>query len=799
MEPIRVEREVGGRRLILETGRLAKQAHGAVLITYGGTTVLTACAEGKPRGEDFFPLTVDYRERTYAAGKFPGGFKKREGAPTTKEILTSRLADRPIRPLFPENYLNEVQVMSTVLSADKENDPDILSIIASSACLHLSHVPFQGPIAAIRLGMVDGQIIVQPTIQQLKESTLDLIVAGQRDSICMIEGFAKELPEDQMGDAIIRALKELAVLIEMQEELREKAGAKPKKVIPAPDKTLANGILAKHLEAFKAAKKTEGKQAKAAAVDAVKAKIKAEHLGADGKAKEGGPSELHLGQAISKVEEAAIRQLILSGVRTDGRGLGDLRDLYSEVDVLPRSHGSALFQRGETQALLVATLGGGQDEQKVDGLHDEFAKKFMLDYNFPPFSVGECRPIRGPGRREIGHGMLAERSLANVLPAPDKFPYTIRLVSEILESNGSSSMATVCGGTLCLMAAGVPIKDPVAGISIGLVQEGDKYSLLTDIIGDEDHYGDMDFKVAGTQRGVTGIQLDLKISGISEAIVRDTLVQARKARIDILRHMLKTLQRPKKEISDFAPRLLRIKVPTDKIGMIIGPGGKNIRGMQEATKTQISIEDDGTITIVGPNKDGAEEARNRIEAMTEDVKVGRVYKGKVAATTDFGAFIEIVPGRDGLCHISELADGYVGKVADVCKVGDPMEVIVIGVDDHGRVKLSRKALMRQRGEGAEGGGEAPPEGAPRPPRDDRGPPRDRGPRDDRGPREPRGDDRGPPRDDRGPRGGDDRGPREPRGGDRPPRAPDRGPRDDRGPDPRDRGPRDDRGPENFDR
>lgn len=693
MEPIFVEKVIGGRTLRLETGKLAKQAHGAVVVSYEGTVLLTASVEGSPRGGgDFFPLTVDYRERTYAAGKFPGGFKKREGAPTTKEILTMRLADRPIRPLFPEGYVNEVQIMTTVLSADRENDPDVLSIVGASASLHISDMPFLGPIAAVRIGRVEGNLVVLPTASQLAESDLDLIVAGTDVAVCMIEGFAQEMPEDEMAGAILFAHEQIKEIIGLQRELREKIGKGP---VPtpeiAPNELLAT-MTAKYFEEVKAAKQTEGKQARAAAVEAVFEKIRAEFVPAEGETE---PTPEKVSNAIHELEGKAVRALILSGTRADGRSSTELRPLFSEASLLPRTHGSALFQRGETQSLTIATLGSVPDEQRVDGLGEEYSKKFMLDYNFPPFSVGECRMIRGPGRREIGHGALAERSLKPVIPAAEKFPYTIRLVSEILESNGSSSMATVCAGTLCLMDAGVPIKDPVAGISVGLVKEESGHTLLTDIIGDEDHFGDMDFKVAGTQRGVTGIQLDLKITGISEQIIRETLEQARNARIEILRHMLTTLKRPRKEISEYAPRLERIKINPEKIGMIIGPGGKNIRALQEETKTQISIEDDGTVIITGLDKEGTEAAMHRIEAIAEDVKVGRVYKGKVSATTDFGAFIEIVPGRDGLCHISELDHGYVNNVGDICKVGDILEVQVIAIDDHDRVRLSRKALLKK--------------------------------------------------------------------------------------------------------
>lgn len=694
MQAIFVEREVGGKLLRIETGKLAKQADGAVVVQYGGTVLLTAVVSGPPRGGgDFFPLTVDYRERTYAAGKFPGGFKKREGPPSTKEILTMRLTDRPIRPLFPKGYYDEVQIMTTVLSSDRENDSDVLSIIGASAALTVSKLPFLGPIAAVRLGLVNDQFIVLPTFQELAESELDLVVAGNDEAVCMIEGFAKEVPEPKMCDAILACEREIRTIIEMQRELREKVGLGPVELPEPPDETLSNTIAERYFEAMKQAKLTEGKQARAQAVDEVVARIKEEFV-----AKEAGaePTEEQVDEAVYRLQKKAVRALILSGTRPDGRKSDEIRDLYSEVNVLPRTHGSSLFQRGETQSLTVATLGSPADEQKVEGLEEPYSKKFMLDYNFPPFSVGECRPIRGPGRREIGHGALAERSLQPVIPPTEKFPYTIRLVSEILESNGSSSMATVCAGTLCLMDAGVPIKDPVAGISIGLVKEGNDYTLLTDIMGDEDHYGDMDFKVAGTQNGITGIQLDLKIAGITEQIIRETLQRARKARIHILKSMLTTLKRPNKQISQYAPCLLSIKINPEKIGAVIGPGGKNIRALQEATQTDINIEDDGTVTVAGLTREGAEEARNRIEAMTQDVTVGRIYKGKVLSITDYGAFIEIVPGRDGLCHISELDHGYVNKVTDICKVGDEMQVQVIGIDDHDRVKLSRKSVMAKK-------------------------------------------------------------------------------------------------------
>lgn len=604
-----------------------------------------------------------------------------------------RLTDRPIRPLFPKGFRNEVQIMTTVLSSDRENDSDVLSIIGASAALSISPMPFLGPIAAVRIGQVDNEFVVFPTFSQLEHSDLDLVVAGNDEAVCMIEGFAKEIPEPRMVDAILLAQKHIRTLIEMQRDLREKVGVGPIQLPEPPDESLSNTIADTFFDAMKQAKRTEGKQARAAAVEELVTRIKEQFIS---KEPGGEPTEEQVAEAIHKLEEKAVRALILSGTRPDGRTAEELRPLYSEVNVLPRTHGSALFQRGETQSLCVATLGSPADEQRVEGLGEEYSKKFMLDYNFPPFSVGECRQLRGPGRREIGHGALAERSLKPVIPPTEKFPYTIRLVSEILESNGSSSMASVCSGTLCLMDAGVPIKDPVAGISIGLIKEENDYILLTDIMGDEDHFGDMDFKVAGTQNGITGIQLDLKITGISEQIIRDTLQRARKARIQILKHMLTTLKRPNKHISQFAPCLLSIKINPEKIGAVIGPGGKTIRALQESTQTDINIEDDGTVTIAGMTRDGAEEARNRIEAMTQDVTVGRIYKGKVLSITDYGAFIEIVPGRDGLCHISELDHGYVNKVTDICKVGDEMQVQVIGIDDHDRVKLSRKAIMEKK-------------------------------------------------------------------------------------------------------
>jgi len=734
-----VERPFGAQPLILETGKLAKQAHGAITVRYGDTIVLVAAVEGSPiPGRDFFPLTVDYREKVYAAGKFPGGFIKREGRPTTKEILTSRLIDRPIRPLFPVGYVNEVQVMASVLSADRENDPDVLCMIGSSGALHVSPIPFLQPTGSVRVGRASNEWIVMPTHSQLEESDLDLIVSGSRDAITMIEGFAREMSEEEMLQAILFAHKHIVTVIEMVEELRQGSGLGKKELPPpAPASPVKELVFLRYYEEFKQRKLTSGKQARADAIKELREKVLADLVPKDTEP-EHDPAAV--AAAFDALQERVVRDLILEGKRIDGRTTKQVRAIQCEVGVLPRTHGSAIFQRGETQALVTTTLGTPSDEQRVDGLMDEYSKKFMLDYNFPPFSVGECKPIRGPGRREIGHGALAERSLKAVIPSPEKFPYTIRVVSDILESNGSSSMASVCGGTLSLMDAGVPISNPVAGISIGLVKEADKFTLLTDIMGDEDHYGDMDFKIAGTGRGITGIQLDLKIAGINEEIIRATLEQAREARREILKAMLSTLRQPRAEVSRTAPRILQIRINPEKIGLLIGPGGKTIKGIQESTGAKIDVDDDGTVSISSLDAAAAEAARNKVEALCEEVKVGKVYEGKVSSIKDFGAFIEIVPGRDGLCHISELDDKYVGKVEDVVKVGEKIRVKVIAIDDHDRIKLSRKALLRE-----EKGLPPTEPSAPPPRRGEGGPPRGRG---DEGPprgRRREGGDEGPPR------------------------------------------------------
>ena len=693
---VKVEKKIGDSVLSMETGMLAKQAAGSVLISYNDTVVLCAAATGKPRpGLDFFPLMCDYRERTCAAGKFPGGFIKREGRPTTKETLTSRLIDRPIRPMFAEGFKDEVQCQSFVLSSDKQTDGDVLAMNGAATACFISAMPFDDPVASTRIARVEGKFIAFPSIEQLEESDMDIIMSGTEGAVTMIEGFAREVPEDEMLEAIEFGHGICKEVIGLMRELAQKFPVEKNKFEAPADNGLLETLKKKYYDQYKEAIIIHGKQDRGAAKNAVKAKI-IEEMIPDPDA-DGAVCKKALGTAIHDLEERVIRDSILAGVRSDGRDGKTLRPIECHVNTLPRVHGSAIFQRGETQALITVTLGTGRDEQRVDGLMEEYSKKFMLDYNFPSFSVGECRPIRGPGRREIGHGALAERSINPILPSPDDFPYTIRIVSDILESNGSSSMATVCGTTLALMAAGVKIKNPVAGISVGMVKEGDNYALLTDILGSEDHFGDMDFKVAGTQIGITGIQLDLKIRGISSQIIKEALAQSREARMDILRTMLTTIPRPSAELSDHAPRLLVTNIDPEKIGMLIGPGGKNIRGIQEETQTVIEVSEDGRVTVAGTEGELAKIALQRIEACTATVQIGKIYDGVVSSTKDFGAFVEILPGRDGLCHISELSSGYISDVGTVCQIGDEMKVLVIDVDDNDRVKLSRRQALEQLG------------------------------------------------------------------------------------------------------
>ena len=694
MAVVKVEREIGGRTLSIETGRIAKQAHGAALVRYGDTVVLVTACQTKPReGIDFFPLTVEYREMTYAAGKIPGGFFKREGRPSTKETLTCRMIDRPLRPLFPEGFMDEVQIIALVLSADQDNDPDILSIIGASAALSLSPIPWEGPLGAVRVGLQDGQFILNPTHDQREAGTMDMIVAGLDKMINMVEVGGQQVPDAQVVDALAFSQDAIHTIVEMQRELVAKAGAKKNPFNGPKDTAALEAQIEKgFLKELEAAKQIHVKGDRNDACKALADKALETILGPEGKTEEWTKSDFK--RAWSHVEEKLIRRMLLAGKRTDGRKPDELRPIGCEVSILPRTHGSALFSRGETQALVTTTLGTGEDQQIIDGLIEEYKKPFMLHYNFPPFSVGEVKRVGGASRRDIGHGALAEKSIAGIIPDDDKFPYTIRIVSDIMESNGSSSMATVCGATLSLMDAGVPIKDPVAGISIGRISEGDKEVLLTDIQGEEDHIGDMDFKVAGTQHGITGLQLDLKVRGLSLETCRKAIERAREVRLQILKIILETIATPRTEISRHAPRLLQIHINPDKIGKVIGPGGKMIKSIEADTGAKVEIEDDGTVTISCVNVESAEKARDFIEQLTAEVQVGRIYNGTVVSIKDFGAFIEIMPGQDGMCHVSELSDKYVKKTEDVVKLGDVVRVKVISVDDTGRVKLSRKAAMK---------------------------------------------------------------------------------------------------------
>jgi polyribonucleotide nucleotidyltransferase len=697
-----VEREIAGRTLRIETGRIAKQAAGAVFVTYAETTVLATVVTSDPRpGIDFFPLTVDYREKIYAAGKFPGGFFKREGRPTTKEILTMRMIDRPIRPAFPKGFKDEVLIQCLVLSSDQRNDPDLCAMIGAAAALNISSLPFDTPMGAVRMGYIDGKPVVNPTEPQIEYSDLDMVLAGHPEGVNMIEVGARELSEEVVAEAISIGHGVIREIGEMIVELREKCGKEVTWEPPPEPVELIQKVREYAADRLREARRIPGKLARKAAVQEIW-KDTVEHF-----CPEGGENLEYTSDDIDSIldditGEIVVEMVLNEGRRSDGRSPKDLREITCEVGVLPRVHGSALFTRGETQTMVITTLGTGRDEQIVDGLYEEFSKKFNLHYNFPPFCTGEVRRIGAVTRREIGHGALAERSLERVLPSPEKFPYTIRLSSEIMESNGSSSMASVCGGTLALMDAGVPITQPVAGISIGMVHNDERYEMLVDILGEEDHHGDMDFKVAGTQRGITGIQLDLKMSHVTDEQIRQTFALAKDVRIEILRKMLLTIRRPKPDISPYAPRILILKIDPDKIGKVIGPGGKGIKRIEAETGATVDIEPDGTIQVSSVDADAAQRAKEMIELVTDEVKVGTVYTGKVISIKDFGAFIEITPGTDGLCHISELSDGYIKKVNEVCEIGDTLKVKVIAVDDQGRVKLSRKqVLLEEKGEGGE--------------------------------------------------------------------------------------------------
>jgi polyribonucleotide nucleotidyltransferase len=692
----RLEKEFHGRTLSIETGRLAKQAGGSALVRYGDTVVLvTATAAREAReGLDFFPLTVDYQEKTFAAGKIPGGFFKREGRPAEKEVLTSRLCDRPLRPLFPDGFRCETQVIATVLSFDKENDADVLAMIGASAALQVSDIPFNGPIAGIRVGRINGQIVINPTVSQQAESDLQLILAGSRDAIVMVEGGAKMLPEDVILEALYAGHDALQPILDMQDELRAAVG-KPKRTVPPPpvDTALVGRVRDQVKSKLVVALATAGKHERSDAVREVRAKM-LEELKVEFPER-----EREMKNAFEDVNSELLRSMIVEKrQRIDGRGLTDIRPITCEVGVLPRTHGSAVFTRGETQALVVATLGTSSDEQKIDALGGEFYKKFMLHYNFPPFSVGEVKFLRSPGRREIGHGALAERAVVAVLPDETQFPYTMRVVSEILESNGSSSMASVCGSTLALMDAGVPIKAPVAGIAMGLIREDDEVRVLSDILGDEDHLGDMDFKVAGTSTGVTAVQMDIKIGGVTREIMRDALYQAREGRLHILKAMEQALAAPRTDVSQHAPRITTLKIRVDRIRDVIGPGGKVIRGIIEETGVKIDVEDDGTIYVASADGESMQKAIDWINRLTAEAEVGKIYKGVVKKIMDFGAFVEILPGTDGLVHISQLAPDRVAKVRDVLNEGDEVYVKVLEVDKSGKIRLSRKEALRERGQ-----------------------------------------------------------------------------------------------------
>lgn len=708
----KVEKVIGGRTLSIETGRVGKQANGTVLVRYADTTVFCAATVAPLEQEkDFFPLTVDYREKTSAAGKFPGGFFKREGRPTTKEILTARLIDRPIRPLFPEGFRMDTSIQSMVLSADQQNDPDILAMIAASAALAVSDVPFLGPTGSVRIGIIDGETVVNPTQEQLKTSQLDLIVSGTREAVTMVEAGADEVTEETMLKALHQAHEVIREIIELQDELVRQCG-RPKMVLPPPpDHSAVSEMLrARYYDQFVPALLTPGKLARKAAVKALTEKALDEVAPEPPEGSlppPGQPDRRLVKTLLEELASKAERDLILSGKRVDGRGHKEVRPITVEVGFLPRVHGSALFTRGETQALVSVTLGSGDDEQIVDGLLDEYTERFMVHYNFPSFSVGETWPNRGPKRREIGHGALACRALKAVVPGEEKFPYTTRVVSDILESNGSSSMATVCGGTMALMDAGVKIRQPVAGIAMGLVKDGDRIGILSDISGSEDHNGDMDFKVAGTQRGITGLQMDIKVTGISEDIMRQALEQAREGRILILREMLKALDRPRDDVSPYAPKVIFMRIDPEKIGLVIGPGGKMIKKIQEETHSNIEIEDDGSVKIWGASLANAVAAQGQIEAITQEVMPGRTYQGRVVSIKDFGCFVEVLPGQEGLVHVSELGQGYVQKVSDVVKIGDIIRVKCVGIDKQGRVKLSKKAVEIEDAASAGGQGKAP--------------------------------------------------------------------------------------------
>jgi polyribonucleotide nucleotidyltransferase len=703
---------LGNSTLAVETGKLAGQAGGAVTVRCGDTMILaTATSAQTPReGMDFFPLTVDYEERLYAAGKIPGGFFKREGRPTEAAILLCRLTDRALRPLFPKGMRNDVQIVVTALSADQEHYLDILSIIGASAALSISDMPFSGPVGAIRVGYADGQLLLNPTCSEMQNSVLDLRLAGTADAIVMVEAGADEVSEDVILEALRQGHEAYQDVIRMQQEIRQAVG-KPKSDYPVFQVTEeAARAVREQLDGriMPAIEQARNKEERYQALDELQAQVV-------GSLAERYP-EPETSAAFDDYFKSEVRKAILDrGYRPDGRNSQTIRPIHCEVGLLPRTHGSGLFTRGETQVLTIATLGTVSDEQRIDGLGVEERKRYMHHYNFPPYSTGEARRMRGPGRREIGHGALAERALLPLIPSDEEFPYTLRLVSEVLSSNGSTSQASVCASSLALMDAGVPIQAPVAGIAMGLIKEGDRYAVLTDILGMEDHLGDMDFKVAGTAKGITALQMDLKTKGIGAEIMRSALEQAREARLFVLDKMSETIKEARPELSAYAPRITLVKIDPEKIGVVIGPGGKTIRHIIAETGANIDVEEDGTVYVASADKAASEKAVGMIEALTEEPEVGKIYTGRVVNTTDFGAFVEILPGRDGLVHISQLADYHVGKVEDVVKVGDEIMVMIIGIDSDGKIKLSRQAVIegwtaeeaRERDRGGRGGRRPP--------------------------------------------------------------------------------------------
>ncbi len=695
----------GGRELTIETGNVARQADGAVMVRYGDTQVLaTVVGEHKPKpGLDFFPLSVHYQEKFYAAGRIPGGFFKREGRPTEKETLTSRLIDRPIRPLFVPGYKNETQVIITVLSHDLENDPDIVGMVGASAALTLSGLPFLGPIGGARVGLIAGEFVLNPRLDQMEDTKLDLIVAGTQDAVMMVESEAKELSEDDMLSAVMFGHKGFQPVIEAIIRLAEKAAKEPRD-ISIPDNSSVEEAVAKIAsDAVATAYKTVDKGERREQLTAAKDKAIAELRSSDAVEAGTAPADGDISKAFKSLESKVVRGSILeTSSRIDGRGLADVRQIEAKVGVLPRAHGSALFTRGETQALVIATLGTADDEQFIDALEGTYKEKFMLHYNFPPYSVGEAGRMGGAGRREIGHGKLAWRAVHPLMPASADFPYTLRVVSEITESNGSSSMASVCGTSLAAMDAGVPLKAPVAGIAMGLIKDGDKFAVLSDILGDEDHLGDMDFKVAGTTEGITSLQMDIKIAGITEEIMKVALEQAKGGREFILGEMSKALDGAREEMGEYAPKIEQIKIPVDKIRDVIGTGGKVIREIVEKTGAKVNVEDDGTVKVSSSDAKSIEAAVNWIKSLTSEPEVGVIYDGTVVKTVDFGAFVNFFGAKDGLVHISQLADERVNKTTDVVKEGDKIKVKLMGFDDRGKVRLSMKVVDQETGEDLEG-------------------------------------------------------------------------------------------------